>query len=65
MRQEGTIRPGKAVALAIEAGFSKNIVYKAREELAGRLAADRSKFDPETKWVWLGNRMPGKLLPES
>jgi hypothetical protein len=50
LRQHGEMKPGHIAELAKEAGFSKSMLYQARNSLADRILANRPKHDPETTW---------------
>jgi DNA-binding IclR family transcriptional regulator len=51
LRQHGEMKPGHIAELAKEAGFSKSMLYQARNSLGDRILANRSKHDPDTTWT--------------
>jgi hypothetical protein len=52
LRRRGEMKPQKVVELAKEAGFSRSILYQARNGLGERIESTREKFDPENTWRW-------------
>jgi RecA/RadA recombinase len=52
LRRRGVLKPQAVVELAKEAGFSRSILYQARNGLGERIESTREKFDPENTWKW-------------
>jgi len=55
LRQHGEMKPGLLAELAKEAGFSKSMLYQARNALGDRILTNRPKHDPETTWSFFEN----------
>ena len=53
----GPMKPQEVVRAAKAAGFSRAVVYRARRQLAGRIANTKSANSPENRWV-LGQEEP-------
>ena len=51
LRQHGEMKPGLLAELAKEAGFSKSMLYQARNALCDRILTNCPKYDPETTWT--------------
>jgi hypothetical protein len=52
LRRRGEMKPQEVIELPKEAGFSRSILYQARNGLGERIESTRAKHDPENTWKW-------------
>ncbi len=52
------VKPGEAVALAHEEGYSRRMVYDARKRLAGQVENSCAHRNPANEWVLAGEAGP-------
>lgn len=55
LEAEGPSKPKDILVAAMEAGYSRDMVYRARKELENRIVNSKGHKHPQNKWMLLGS----------